>query len=257
MSAENAVKITELSFAYDQTPALAGVNLEIKKNDFACIVGPNGGGKSTLLKLILGILKPDTGTVSVLGNSPQKARSKIGYLPQYFRVDPAFPATVFDVVLTGTLATASWLGPYRKKNRQAVLRALKNLAIADLKSRQISELSGGQLQRVMIARALAGDPEVLLFDEPTASLDVKAGQQFNQLLADLNNHRTVIVVSHDLDFASEHLKNVICVDRQVRIHPTAELTAENIRHMLGTGLRLVQHEHDCIEKGCLGKEHKC
>ena len=184
---ENIIEITGLNFGYDPgTLNLENVSFTVPRGCSGCIVGPNGGGKSTLLKLLLGLLTPTAGTIRIFGRSPVEARSRIGYMPQYHKLDAAFPVSVLEVALMGRMRRNFW-GRYTREDRQAALAALDEMGIADLEKRSFSALSGGQRQRVLIARALAGEPELLLLDEPTANIDPGAEEQFHGAL-ELTRH---------------------------------------------------------------------
>jgi zinc transport system ATP-binding protein len=243
--AEPVINIEDLTFSYDGTAVLENVKLQIEPRDFACLVGPNGGGKTTLLKLILGLLAPTRGQVTVFGGRPELARHRIGYMPQHVQVDPRFPVTVSDVVLMGRLGAAETFGPYRRAQRQAAGRAIDEVGLTDLRHRPFGALSGGQRQRALIARALATQPDLLLLDEPTANLDVAAEHGLYELLSRLNQRLTIVMVSHDLGFVSEFVKNVVCVKRRVVVHPTSKVTGEVIQELYGIGVRMVRHDKGC------------
>ncbi|MDG4476632.1 metal ABC transporter ATP-binding protein [Thiovibrio frasassiensis] len=245
---ETAIRIRDLDFAYNGTPVLEGVNLEIMARDSLCIVGPNGGGKTTLLKLILGLLKPNRGEIQVLGQTPEKSRLRIGYVPQYARFDQQFPVTVLNVVLMGRLDRI-FCGPYAKADREAALAALEEMGLADLGGRLFAEISGGQRQRVLIARALAAEGELLILDEPTANIDAASEEHLFELLTKLNERLTVMLVTHDVGFASKFFKSIVCVNRQVVLHPTSELTGDLIRNMYGGDIRMIRHDHRCSPEG--------
>ena len=238
---EPAVTFEDVSFTYDGPPVLKKVNLSIGERDFACAIGPNGGGKTTFLKLILGLIKPTSGRVRVLGLPPEKARGRIGYMPQHALLDLRFPVNVLDVVLMGRLGHTRVVGPYRRVDRAVAMQALAEVDLAALASRSFSALSGGQRQRVLIARALACEPDLLLLDEPTASLDPTVQDDVHALLRDLNKRLAIIMVSHDLGFVSLYFKTVICVNRDVHLHGTGDLTQERVAHMYGREVRLLHH----------------
>lgn len=238
-----AILITDLWFSYDGHPVLKDVNLSIPQGDFVSIVGPNGGGKTTLLKLILGLLRPSRGEVQVFGLNPEKARPRIGYMPQHLQLDPQFPATVMDVALMGRLSNGRAFGPYSKKDKEAVVTALEQVGLRDMRKKWFASISGGERQRLFIARALASEPDLLLLDEPTANLDAAMEGGLYELLQSLNKTLTVVMVSHDLGFVSSVVKSVICVKCQVASHPTSELTAEIIDAMYGSPMRIVRHDH--------------
>ena len=252
MSAQPVVEIRDVSFAYDGTPVLEDVDLTIDDREFVSIVGPNGGGKTTLIKLLLGLLKPTAGTVRVYGASPVEARRRIGYMPQHTNLDPQFPVRVIDVVLMGRLGAR--FGPFREEDKKAAKTALRELEIEELARRPFSALSGGQRQRVLIARALAAEPDLLLLDEPTANLDLHVESELYELLKRLNDRLTIVLVSHDLGFVSQYVQSVVCVKRNVIVHPTTEITGETISEIYGGDMRLVRHDHACAQEGhaCLG-----
>jgi len=243
-----AIQIQDLSFAYDETPVLTDVDFAIDALDSVCIVGPNGGGKTTLIKLMLGLLEPDTGTVRVYGGKPARQRRRIGYVPQYAHYDARFPISVQEVVAMGRLGN-SLTGRYTRADREAVLDALDAVNLADLVERSFASLSGGQRQRILIARALASGGDILILDEPTANIDSASEQQFFELLGNLNTHMTILMVTHEVGFASTFFKHIICVNNQVYIHPTSELTGELIQNMYGGNLQMIRHDHRCSDKG--------
>ncbi|MFH1035660.1 MAG: metal ABC transporter ATP-binding protein [Pseudomonadota bacterium] len=247
MNQPAAIDIRDLGFAYNGEPVLSEVNLTVAPRDFAAVVGPNGGGKTTLLKLILGLLTPSAGRLSVLGQTPAAARTLIGYMPQHPQMDYSFPVTVLDVVLMGRLGCGGGLGRYNRADRRAAGQALAQVGLAELGERPFHDLSGGQRQRVLIARALAGEPRLLLLDEPTANVDVRGEREVFELLKELNQHIVVVVVSHDLGFVSPYVQNVICVNRRVVSHPTSQVTGQVIADIYGGEVRMVRHDHhqDC------------
>ena len=186
----NAISIRDLSFSYDTQVVLADVNLEVHAFDSICIVGPNGGGKSTLIKLIVGLLSPDAGSVRVFGEEPETARLRIGYVPQYSQYDPQFPISVFEVVCMGRLGS-SFTGRYSKKDREQAMESLAVTGLSTIADRPFSAISGGQRQRVLIARALASEGDILILDEPTANIDHESELQFFDLLTELNKRFTL------------------------------------------------------------------
>ncbi len=242
-----AIELNDVWFSYDGPPVLEDVNLGIPTGDFACVVGPNGGGKTTLLKLMLGLLAPQQGSVRVLGDNPELVRRRVGYVPQQSQFDPKFPVSAMDVALTGRLGRTGLFGPYRRRDRRWAEQALEEVGCMDLRKRAFPSLSGGQRQRVLIARALAGEPELLLLDEPTANLDIKVESEFQDLLAELNKRLTIVLVSHDVGFVAPFVKTVVCVRHRVSAHPTSQLTGELIRDLYGQDVRMIQHSHDCLE----------
>lgn len=240
---EKIVAFQNVFFSYNAVPVLKNASFAIKDRSFVSIVGPNGGGKTTLLKLMLGLLKPTRGTITVFGLSPEKARSSIGYMPQYVQFDSHFPVTVLDVVLMGRLRKSMRFGPYGKRDRTVCLDALQKLEMYDARNRPFSALSGGQRQRVLIARALATEPQLLLLDEPTSNVDIAVETELFELLHDLSKAITIVVVSHDLGFVSKYVERVVCVNQRVFEHPTTAVTGEMINKLYGSHVRMVQHEH--------------
>jgi len=242
MDKEIVVSFQDVDFSYNSVPVLEDVNFAIYDRSFVSIVGPNAGGKTTLLKLMLGLLKPSRGTIKILALSPEKARSLVGYMPQYVQFDPYFPVTVLDVVLMGRLGNGTRFGPYKKKDVSICFEALKKLEMSDTWNRPFKALSGGQRQRVLIARALATEPRLLLLDEPTSNVDMNVETELFELLNTLSKTITVIVVSHDLGFVSQYVQRVVCVNRKVVVHPTTAITGEMINNLYMADVRMVQHD---------------
>lgn len=248
-----AVHISDLWFAYDADTVLQAVNLTIEPGETVSIVGPNGGGKTTLLKLMLGLVSPSRGVIRVLGRPPRSARRHVGYVPQHAMFDPSFPVSVADVVLMGLLGRAGRFGPHARGSRWLAESALAQVGIAGLAGKAFSNLSGGQRQRVLIARALICQPDLLLLDEPTANLDVAVENELYALLARLGDKMTVVMVSHDVGFVSQTVGKVLCVRRTVAVHPTSKLTGRLISELYGRDIRLIRHDHDCLLAGREGK----
>lgn len=243
MTAAHVIEIEGLSFSFNGFQVLENVNLVITERDFVSIVGPNGGGKTTLVKLILGLLHPSAGRVKIFGGPPEEHRHRIGYIPQDAGLDLRFPATVMDVVLMGRLGKAWTFGRYSRQDKEAAAAVMEKVGLQDCRGLPFSSLSGGQRQRLLIARALVCDPELLLMDEPTAHLDIAVEGEFYELLSDLNAYMTIVLVSHDLGFVSRFVRNVVCVKRQVKMHTTTEITGAIIDDMYGSPMRMVRHDH--------------
>lgn len=246
-----AIKITDLNFSYQEHTVLEEVNLEVSEGELGSIVGPNGGGKTTLLKLILGLLKPDQGRIEIFGESPEKARRKIGYMPQHAHLDPLFPVSVLNVVLMGQIGERNkgMFGGYSHKALKTARGALAEVGLESCEKNSFHELSGGQRQRVLIARALCTEPQLLLLDEPTSNIDPQSEENLYETLVRLNRRMTILLVSHDLGFVSQVVKSVICVNRQVVIHPTSTVNGTLIKEIYGGDFNLVRHDHRCDKDG--------
>lgn len=245
--------MTDVTFSYDGEPAVVDVNISVPRLDLAAIVGPNGGGKTTLLKLMLGLLEPDCGEVRVFGERPHDVTRRIGYVPQGFSYDRSLPITALDVAMMGRLGAEHAFGPWAGRARERALTALERVGAADLADRRFVDASAGQQQRVLIARALTTDPDMLMLDEPTSSLDAAAEREIYELLQELNEHMTIILVTHDLGFVSDVVKSVLCVNRHVKRHPTTEIgeiTGELLEEMYGSDLRVVRHDQSDGEGCC-------
>jgi zinc transport system ATP-binding protein len=235
-----AVEFSDVSFSYDGISVLEAVTFKVAPGEFLSIVGPNGGGKTTLLKLMLGLLKPDRGRVRIFNASPEKCRQRIGYMPQYTRFDPQFPVSVLDVVLMGNLGTRRG-GPYSRWHKENACRVLDQVDMCGRSGDPFSSLSGGQRQRVLLARALIGGPDILLLDEPTANVDVGIESKLDGILRGLRGSLTILMVSHDLGFVSEMVEYVLCVNRRVFVHPTSSLNGKLIHELYETDMRVIEH----------------
>ncbi|ADV45892.1 metal ABC transporter ATP-binding protein [Nitratifractor salsuginis] len=221
------LKVEKVSFAYDREPVLKEVSLEVGEREFVAIIGPNGGGKSTLLKLIMGQFEPQSGQITVLGKSPKEAREEIGYVPQNTNVNLEFPIRVLDVVMMGNpkqhREAAGWwerLFPVRYNDieKRCAYSTLEKVGMEAYMHRRIGDLSGGQRQRVMIARALCAHPRLLILDEPTSSIDVEGQQQIFSLLKELSKDLSILVVSHDLSVITDYADKVVYLNRTAYTH---------------------------------------
>lgn len=241
-----AVSFRQVSFAYRKLEVLSDICLEIPNRRISCIVGPNGGGKSTLLRLILGLLSPKEGEIKVLGEHPQQSRNRIGYMPQYFHFDPQFPIDVASIVRMGRL-NGNRPGFFNRKDHSIVDRVLDEVELLPLKNEAFRNLSGGQKQRVLIARALAVEPEILLLDEPTAMVDAHIEAHLLAKLRELHQRMTIVLVSHDASFVSELVDQVICVNRHAEIHPTRPVEKGEIQELYPDRVKAVHHHHDLAD----------
>lgn len=235
------VKLQNIRVSYASVLVLEDVTLTIFQHDFLGIIGPNGGGKTTLLKVLLGLVKPDSGLVSVFGNAPEQARSKIGYVSQRPVFDHDFPASVRDVVMMGRYNRAGLLRRYHRGDKAAVEKALVRVGMEDYCDKQIGRLSGGQQQRVFVARALVSEPELLLLDEPTASIDPTMQAEFYELLAELKQGLTIVMVSHDIGAISVYVDKIACLNRQLYYHGSKEITPEVLEATYKCPVQLITH----------------
>ena len=239
----NIIEFDGVSFAYDRAPLLEDISFSIASGEFFGIIGPNAAGKSTLLKLMLGLLTPQRGRIQVLGERPVAARRRVGYAPQHPEFSRQFPITVIEVVLLGRLGIGAWIGGFGSADREQAMLALGAVHIEDIARRRINTLSGGQLQRVLIARALACEPELLMLDEPTANIDLRAEEDLFALLRDFNRRMGIIVVSHDVAFISGYVDRVGCLNRTLACHKTGEISGKMIEELYGAPVRMIQHIH--------------
>ncbi len=227
-----AVELLNLSFSYGGEKVLDSVSFGVEKGDFLAIIGPNGGGKSTLLKLMMGVLEPESGEVKLFGKPPRESGVTIGYVPQETGHNLDFPITVMDVVLMGVLRKRGRLRRFDEHLRRKALEALECVDMHRFVKRRVSELSGGERQRMLIARALCGDPDILMLDEPTASIDFGGQREIFELLEELNEKMTVIVVSHDMSMVMGYAKHAAYVNKKVVMHTIDSHTRYQIKRQL-------------------------
>ncbi|HUV51578.1 MAG TPA: ABC transporter ATP-binding protein [Dehalococcoidia bacterium] len=241
MPHHEVVKLEDVWVQYNGIPVLESINLSVLKDDFLGIIGPNGGGKTTLLKVILGLIKPSRGMVSVIGKPPEQSRSKIGYVPQHNLFDRSFPINVGDVVLMGRYGRTGLFKRYSSHDKEATQEALQTVGMLDYKDRQVGNLSGGELQRVLIARALVAEPRLLLLDEPTASVDPAMQTEFYELLEKLQQRMAIMLVSHDISAISIYVDTIACLNRQLHYHGSKELTPEILEATYKCPVQMIAH----------------
>ena len=235
------ISIRGLWAGYEQEQVLEDVDLSVYEGDFVGLIGPNGGGKTTLVKVMLGLLPPTRGEVRIMGQPVQKGRRHIGYVPQIVEFDRDFPVSVWEVARMGRLGRRGLLRRYNAKDDAAVSRALRHVEMLALRDRPIGELSGGQRQRVYIARALATEPEILLLDEPTSSVDPQVSDSIYELLAELNARVTIVLISHDVSVVSSYVKTVGCLNRRLFYHNEHQLTPERLEQAYQCPIDLIAH----------------
>jgi len=235
------VKLEDVWVHFDGVPALEEVNLSINQHDFLGIIGPNGGGKTTLLKVILGLLKPSRGNVTVFEHTPEKGRKFVGYVPQYSLFDREFPVSVWDVVLMGRLGHVKRFKRYSEEDKKLAHDALETVEMLDYKDSQIGKLSGGQQQRVFIARALVAKPKLLLLDEPMASVDSPMQTELYELFEKLRQQMAIVLVSHDISAVSIYVDKIACLNRRLFYHNSKELTAEDLEATYQCPVEIIAH----------------
>jgi zinc transport system ATP-binding protein len=240
-SPREVISVRHLWAGYDGEPILEDVNLSINKLDFIGLIGPNGGGKTTLLKVLLGLLSPTQGQVRIMGKDVAEGRRHIGYVPQTVAFDQDFPISVWDVAQMGRLGTRRLLQRYTATDDEIVAQALRNVDMLHLRERPIGTLSGGQRQRVYIARALATEPEILLLDEPLSSVDFQVSKDIYELLSCLNEYLTILLVSHDMNAISSHVKTIGCLNRRLFYHAQRQITPDMMQAAYGCPVDLIAH----------------
>ncbi|ACK67838.1 ABC transporter related [Rippkaea orientalis PCC 8801] len=247
------INLNHVWVKYHQEPVLEDIDLTVYEGDFIGLIGPNGGGKTTLLKLILGLISPYQGEVKIMNRSVARGRQSIGYVPQVLEFDREFPVKVADVVRMGRLGKRRLLQRYNAKDEAIVNHSLEQVGMVQFCDRPIGQLSGGQRQRVYIARALASEPHILLLDEPTASVDSQMKTSIYELLKDINQYMTILLISHDMGAISTYVKTIGCLNRRLFYHGDNQLTPDMIEQTYQCPVELIAHgvphrvlpEHSC------------
>ncbi len=237
------IDIDNVSFNYGAVSVLENISLKIYEDEFIGIIGPNAGGKSTLLKLILGLLKPNKGVISKFKYDGKALINNIGYVSQHSTFPRDFPITVGEVVMMGHIGTSSKFFHYSKKEIELAKQAMQKLEIQDIEKRKIGELSGGQLQRVLIARELVCQPEILILDEPTSNVDMRIEEDIFSLLKNYSEHMTIIVVSHDIAFISSYVDRVACLNKTLVCHSTESISGKMIEELYDVPVKMIHHNH--------------
>lgn len=227
-----------LSASYGTVTVLKDVNFKVSETDFIGVIGPNGGGKTTLLKIILGLLKPVQGKI-VFNNDLLNA-NRIGYLPQISTGDINYPVTVNDIILSGLMIRKGIISRMTSSDRKKADKVINELGLSEMSGATINELSGGQMQRVFLGRAIIGDPSLLLLDEPGNFVDSNFENDFYEKLRELNKRMAILMVSHDVGTISSHIKSFACVNRSLHYHPSHEITNEDLL-AYGCPIQLVTH----------------
>lgn len=249
---DTVIKLDHISYAYDESTVLEDVNLDIKRGDFMGLVGPNGGGKTTLIKIVLGLLHPDKGRVFILDEpiSQFSDWNRIGFVSQKANTfNKGFPATVFEVVAMGLTAKLGYFQFMKKQHKLKVLEAIDLVGMSDYAYKNIGQLSGGQQQRIFIARALVSDPSLLILDEPTVGIDYRNVERFYELLHELNTNQqlTLLLVTHDTGVMTQYATNIVCLNKHLHFHGKSEeysaLSAEELSEIYGHPVQVIVHDH--------------
>ena len=233
------VRFENVYFSYKDHTVLEDITLSVFENDMLAVIGPNGGGKTTLLRLTLGLIKPTGGTVMLFGKNPEKTRHLAGYLPQQKEINFNFPIDVYEVVLMGRYKGIG--RSYKREYREAAIKALDTVDMEDFKDRHINSLSGGQLQRILIARSLVSEPKILLLDEPLSGVDSEAQLSFYRLILKLSRMMAIIFVTHDISVISEYFEKVACLNRKLFYHGPKEGSIGKLEDTYGCPVEVIAH----------------
>lgn len=244
------LELKSISAGYNEEVILKDVSMEIFDDDFIGIIGPNGGGKTTLLNVILGLIKPFNGELNFFDDPIAERNNKIGYLPQLSKIDNKFPITVIEVVLSGLIYGAIRIGKYKKHEKDKAFETLQRLGICELKDSPIGELSGGQMQKVLLARAIVSSPRLLILDEPNTFVDNQFEGELYEILKELNSEMAIVIVSHDVGTISSYIKTIACVNRNLHYHKSNKITEEQLA-TYDCPIKLITHgevPHEVLKK---------
>jgi zinc transport system ATP-binding protein len=236
-----AIEVEHVFYSYEGAEVLKDVTFSLEQGEFLGIIGPNGGGKTTLLKLLLGILKPDRGKIRILSQEPHAASHRVGYVPQNMDFNRSFPISVMDVALMGRLSRSRMGKRYTEEDREKVRNVLQKVGMWEYRDRPISKLSGGQRQRVFIARALSTNPEILFLDEPTAGVDAEFQTHLYDFLKEINREVTIVVITHDIGVISSYMRSIACLNRHFIFHEGSQITQEMIDMAYQCPVDLIAH----------------
>lgn len=235
------IQINSLSAGYEHKTVLSQVNLTVYEKDFLGIIGPNGGGKTTLIKCILGLHQPFGGEIRFYKNGKERSEINMGYLPQYNSIDKKFPISVNEVMLSGLSKQKSIFSRYTREQREQVEEMIVRMGLEGLEERAIGQLSGGQLQRALLGRALVSNPEVVILDEPNTYIDKRFEAKLYSLLEEINKERAIILVSHDIGTVLKNVKTIACVNETVHYHPHTEVPTEWLEEHFGCPIEMLGH----------------
>ena len=235
------IQINGLSAGYDGKTVLHQVDLAVYEKDFLGIIGPNGGGKTTLIKCILGLHQPSEGSIRFYKNGQENPDMNMGYLPQYNTIDKKFPISVYEVILSGLSKQKSIFRRYSKEQHELVRQMIARMGLEGMEERSIGSLSGGQLQRALLGRALVSNPEVVILDEPNTYIDKRFEAKLYSLLEEINKERAIILVSHDIGTVLKNVKTIACVNETVHYHPHTEVPTEWLEEHFGCPIEMLGH----------------
>lgn len=238
---DKLIELENITAGYGNKTVLRNVSLTVWKNDFLGIIGPNGGGKTTLLKVILGLLAPFSGSISFYQDGKRVSSLKIGYLPQLNNIDKKFPISVREVVTSGLAAQKPLFRPFNAAQKERVEEVIRKMGLEELAGRAIGELSGGQLQRVLLGRSIVSRPQVLILDEPNSYVDKRFESRFYKLLEEINRESAIILVSHDIGTVLAMVKNIACVNETLHYHPGVDVSEEWLDEKYACPIELIGH----------------
>jgi zinc transport system ATP-binding protein len=235
------IEIQNMSFAYENKPILRNVSLTIYEKDFLGIIGPNGGGKTTLIKTILRLKKPQEGRILYYRDGKETDNIKLGYLPQYNALDRKFPISAQEVILSGLSSQKSLFKHFTKAHYQKVEEVIEKMGLEKVKNQPIGQLSGGQFQRTLLGRAIVSDPDVVILDEPNTYIDKKFEAKLYELLNEINKERAIVLVSHDIGTVLQNVKSIACVNETLDYHPDTQITEEWLEQKFNCPIELLGH----------------
>lgn len=241
MNKQPLIQLSDISAGYERKTVLEHVDLTVYEKDFLGVIGPNGGGKTTLIKVILGLLSPSSGCIRFFRDGQEMPEISMGYLPQYNAIDKKFPISVYEVVLSGLNRQKSLFHSFSREQHEQVQRIITQMGLEGLEKRAIGQLSGGQLQRALLGRALVSNPQVVILDEPNTYIDKRFEAKLYSLLEEINRERAIVLVSHDIGTVLQNVKSIACVNGNLHYHPDTEVPTEWLEAHFGCPIELVGH----------------
>lgn len=235
------IQLEDIYAAYEGKVVLKNVNLKVYDKDFLGVIGPNGGGKTTLIKIILGLIKPQKGVIRFFRDRKEVPSITMGYLPQYNSIDKKFPISVYEVILSGLSGQKPLLRNFNREQGEQVQTILIKMGLKGLENRPIGQLSGGQLQRALLGRAIVSDPDVVILDEPNTYIDKRFEAKLYELLEEINKERAIILVSHDIGTVLQNVKTIACVNETVDYHSDTEISSQWLETHFGCPIELLGH----------------